>query len=384
MLKVAIIAGEDSGDLCASYLMKAIKISYPQVQFVGIGGIKMQEQGLTSWYDIKLISVIGLSEVLKRLPQLLLLRHKMIKNIVKYQPDCFIGVDAPDFTLFIEKKLKQHNIKTIHYISPSLWAWRYDRIYKIKQTTDLMLCLFPFEPVYYQQQKIKVEFVGHPLASIIESHPDLVYYRNKICDSQIITVQDLVIAVLCGSRKHEIMILAPEAIKAANIIANQLSPTKKIIVLLPVSAALAQCLQLIIDKFEINFDYKIIVNDTLSAIKASDIALVKSGTVSLEVALCKKPMVIFYKLQKLSAYFVAKRLKIKFVGLANIIALELGLKPIIPELLQEQANSTNLAKQLIKVYNDDNLKSDMIKQFHVIHESLKPPINYKKIIADLI
>ncbi len=378
-----MIAGEASGDELASDLMKAIKIYHPDAQFVGIGGPKMQQEGLVSWYDMSRLSIIGLIEVLKNLPQLLVLRYKIIRDIIKYKPDIFIGVDAPDFNFFIEKKLRSKGIKTIHYISPSLWAWRYERIYKIKKSTDAILCLFPFEPEMYRQHQIKAEFIGHPLAAAIESSPDTASYRKEILGVELDDKQ-LVLTVLCGSRKHEIDMLAQESIKAANIIFNTIPKDKTLIVIFPVSKKMVATLEQQISKSNPSFIYKIVIDNTLSAIKACDIALVKSGTVSLEVALCKKPMVIFYKLQPLSAYFIAKRITLNFIGLANIIANKISLEPLIPELLQEKVNGQDIAKELLRIYNDVTLRNNMINQFEAIHKSLERPQNYIEIINKII
>lgn len=381
MLKIAMIAGEASGDSLASDLMKAIKTQYPDAEFVGIGGVKMQEQGFVSWYDMNKLSIIGVIEVLKNLPQLLWLRYRIIKDIIAYKPDVFIGIDAPDFNFYIENQLKKRGIKTIHYISPSLWAWRYERIFKIKKSTDALLCLFPFETEMYQEQGIKSYFIGHPLASEIEYAPDTLAYRKQFLDD---AKDSLVLTILCGSRKHEITMLAPEAIKAANIVSKNLSDSKKLIVLFPVSQKVAPILELELKKIPVDFVYKIIINNTLSAIKACDISLVKSGTVSLEVALCKKPMVVFYKLQPLSAYFIAKRITIKFVGLANIIASKIGLIPVVPELIQDSANATTIANTILSIYNDKILQQEMVDQFQKIHEALQRPINHISIINKAI
>lgn len=383
MLKIAMIAGEASGDALASDLIKAIRIYHPQAQFVGIGGPKMQQEGLVSWYDMSRLSIIGLIEVLKNLPQLLVLRHKIIRDIIKYKPDIFIGVDAPDFNFLIEKKLSQKGIKTIHYISPSLWAWRYERIYKIKKSTNALLCLFPFEPEMYRQQGIKAEFIGHPLAASIEFSPDTARYRKEVLGIELDDKQ-LVLTILCGSRKHEIDMLAQESVKAANIIFDTISKNKALIVIFPVSKKMVPTLEQQILKSNPKFIYKIVSDNTLSAIKACDIALVKSGTVSLEVALCKKPMVIFYKLQPISAYFIAKRLTLNFIGLANIIATKIGLNPLIPELLQDKVNGQDIAKELLRIYDDINLKSNMLEQFKLIHKSLERPQNYIEIINKII
>ncbi len=378
-----MIAGEASGDALASDLIKAIRIYHPQAQFVGIGGPKMQQEGLVSWYEMSKLSIIGLIEVLKNLPQLLVLRHKIIRDIIKYKPDIFIGVDAPDFNFFIENKLRKNGVKTIHYISPSLWAWRYERIYKIKKSTNALLCLFPFEPEMYRQHGIKAEFIGHPLAASIEFSPDTARYRKEVLGIKFDDKQ-LVLTILCGSRKHEIDMLAQESIKAANIIFDTISKNKALTVIFPVSKKMVPALEQQILKSNPKFIYKIVIDNTLSAIKACDIALVKSGTVSLEVALCKKPMVIFYKLQPISAYFIAKRLTLNFIGLANIIATKIGLDPLIPELLQDKVNGQEIAKELLRIYDDIKLRNNMLEQFQLIHQSLERPQNYIEIINKVI
>ncbi len=201
MLKIAIIAGEPSGDMLGSRLMHALKLKASQdIQFMGIGGDNMHQEGLTSSYNMDILSIGGYSiDVFMAIPKILIIRQKIIKQIIDFKPDVFIGVDAPDFNFYVEKKLKQAGIKTVHYVSPTIWAWRYERIFKIKKSTDLMLCLFPMEEPMYLKENIQAKFIGHHLADQIETDIDINLYKNKLnlTNKQVFTV-------LVGSRKREV------------------------------------------------------------------------------------------------------------------------------------------------------------------------------------
>jgi len=359
-LKIAIIAGEPSGDLLASGLMaNLIKNSKKPIEFIGIGGDKMSSFGLKSAYDMSILSIGGYGfDVIRAIPRILYLRHKIIKQIIKFKPDVFIGVDAPDFNFYVEKKLHDAGIKTVHYVSPTIWAWRYERIYSIKKSTDLMLCIFPMEEAIYQKENIKAKFVGHQLANTIELDIDTLKYKEQL------GLKGTVFTILVGSRASEIKNLGKIFIQACNIIHRQVPGAT---FLFPLRDDKTQALFMReLEHEDIKFKYQVLVNQTSSAIKASDMVMAKSGTVTLEVALCKKPLIISYKVSKLTAWLVRRKIKIKYVGQPNILLNE----EVAPELLQAEANPENLAVHFMALYQDHAKQARMAAKFRNLHLEL--------------
>ena len=359
-LKIAIIAGEPSGDLLASGLMaNLIKNSNKPIEFFGVGGDKMAEYGLKSVFNMSILSIGGFGfDVFRAIPRILYLRQKIIKQIIKFKPDFFIGVDAPDFNFYIEKKLRQTGIKTVHYISPTIWAWRYERIHSIKKSTDLMLCIFPMEEEIYQKEDIKAKFVGHQLANSTELDVDTMKYKEQL------GLNGTVFTILVGSRVSEIKNLGKSFIQACNIIYRQVPGAT---FLFPLADDKTQALFMReLANEDIKFKYQVLVNQTSAAIKASDMVLAKSGTVTLEVALCKKPLIISYKVSRFTEWLVKKKIKIKFVGQPNILLNE----EVAPELLQEKANPENLAIHFMSLYQDQAKQARMAAKFRSLHLEL--------------
>jgi lipid-A-disaccharide synthase len=366
MLKIAMIAGEASGDMLASSLISAIQKLYPnEVEFVGIGGKMMSDVGFQSWHNMETLSVMGYIEVVKSLPQLLKLRKTILKELLDYKPDVFIGVDAPDFNFYIENQLKQAGIKTVHYISPTIWAWRYERIHKIKKSTDLMLCIFPFEEAIYHKEQMAARFIGHPMANDIEMDIDSYKYRSKLNLPQ----DKVIYTVLSGSRKREVnsltKILADTCTKIAQNVPNCLF-------LFPfANESTFNIMQEYLDKNQVPFSYQLVLNRTRDALKACDFAIAKSGTVSLEAALCKKPMLICYKINKFTEWMVRKKITIKYVGQPNIIA---G-REVVKEFLQEDANAEQMSQYMIDLYNNKAQQQAMISEFYTLHQQLRQDAN---------
>lgn len=378
MLKIAIIAGEASGDLLASDLMSKLKVlTNENVEFLGIGGKLMQQEGLISSYPMHILSVGGFGlDLILKIPKIVYIRYKIIKKILDFKPDVFIGVDAPDFNFYIEKKLKLKGIKTIHYVSPSLWAWRYDRIYNIKKSTDLVLCLFPFEENIYKKEGINAKYVGHMLADKIELDIDSKYYKEQLHIANF----NNVFTILVGSRVGELKRLSKVFIDTCSIINKHYSDS---IFLFPFSdPSLEDSFLELLQTSNINFNYKTLLNETLCAIKASDMVLAKSGTVTLEVALSKKPMIISYILSPLSIFIVRKKMTTKYVGQPNIILNE----AIVPEIIQEEATAKNLADIFIKIYDDKERVSYIKNKFYELHKMLKINASYNaaKTILDFL
>lgn len=362
MLKIAMIAGEASGDMLASSLMSAIQNEYSgEIEFAGIGGQMMAAQGFKSWHNMETLSVMGYIEVVKSLPQLIKLRYQILRELLEYQPDVFIGVDAPDFNFFIEYKLKQAGIKTVHYISPTIWAWRYERIYKIKNSTDLMLCIFPFEEEIYHKEQIAAKFIGHPMANAIEMDINTHHYRSQLelpHDKTIYTV-------LSGSRKREVNSLAKILIDTCEKI-NAAVPDSWFVFPFANQTTLAIMKQHLAQQ-EVKFKYKLVLNQTRDTLKSCDFVIAKSGTVSLEAALCKKPMLICYKINKFTEWMVRKKITIKYVGQPNIIAN----KEIVKEFLQDDANADSMSSYMIELYHNKHQQQTMIGEFYELHKKLR-------------
>lgn len=376
MLTIAIIAGEPSGDMLAARLIHELKLqAQEEIQFIGIGGDKMAAEGFTSSYNMEILSVGGYGlDVIKAVPKILSIRLKMIKQIVDANVDVFIGVDAPDFNFYVEKKLRQKGIKTVHYVSPTIWAWRYNRIFKIKKTTDLVLCIFPMEAPMYAKENIKAKFIGHHLADQIELDVDTAYYKNKL------ELQGTVFSILVGSRKSEVTSLGKIFIETCNLIEKQIPGATFLFPL--VNQSMHDLFIETIKTSNINFKYKLLINQTSDAIRASDMVLAKSGTVTLEVALCKKPLIISYKISKFTEWLLRKRLYIKFVGQPNILLNE----AVAPELLQDDANPETLSKNFVDLYQDKPRQKYMIDKFYDLHHTLRKnaSVEAAKAVLDLV
>ena len=362
MLKIAMIAGEASGDMLASSLISALQKQYAgKIEFVGIGGRMMSEAGFKSWHNMETLSVMGYIEVIKSLPQLIKLRYQVLKELLEYKPDIFIGVDAPDFTFFIENKLKQAGIKTVHYISPTIWAWRYERIHKIKQSTDLMLCIFPFEEAIYAKENMAAKFIGHPMANEIEMEIDTPYYRQKLGLAQ----DKIIYTVLSGSRKREVESLALILIETCNLIHAKIS--QSLFVFPFANQSTLDIMQQFLSSAQVQFEYKLVLNLTRDALKACDYAIAKSGTVSLEAALCKKPMLICYKINKFTEWMLRRKITIKYVGQPNIIA---GTE-IVKEFLQEDANPVAMSNYMLELHTNSAKRQAMLNEFEQLHRQLR-------------
>jgi lipid-A-disaccharide synthase len=358
--KIAISAAEVSGDLIGSTLIEALKKQDTDLQIEGLCGDKMQQSGCHKRWDMSLVNVMGYTEVLKKLPSLFRLRAVMVKYFVEQKPDVFIGVDAPDFNFVIEKKLKKQGIKTVHFVSPSIWAWRQYRVKKIKRSTDLVLCLFPFEVDFYKKHNQRAVFVGHPLAEKLTPR------KNHTPSKEIL--------LMPGSRTGEIKRLLPELLKTANIMLQQDSSLTFYLVL--ANDELLDLAKKLIGNQIIN----IAINQTHLRMQTADLALVASGTATLELALVGVPMVVVYKLSSIS-YFIASRLiTVKHISLPNVITGKL----LVPELIQNDANAVNIATHGMKILTNNN--TDLIKEFNQIHQNLSCNASEKsaKLILEFI
>ena len=343
-MKIAISAAETSGDLIASSIVKSLLEYQPDCQIEGLVGDKMSDAGCQRLWHIDQANVMGLTEVVNKLPSLLRLRNSMIKYFSENKPDVFIGVDSPDFNFKIEQKLKERGVKTVHFISPSVWAWRSNRIKKIKASTDLMLCLLPFEVDFYEKNGQKALFVGHPLTE------KLLPRQNYKPSKEVL--------LMPGSREAEIKSLLPELLSAVNLMREKDSKIKFSLVL--ANDHFKEWVQKHINKLEIELS----VGDAYTQIVKSDVVIVASGTATLEIAMLGVPMVVVYKLSGVSYQIVKRLLKTNFISLPNVI---LG-KEIVPELIQEKANGKNIANVAMQIIVSDNSK--FVSELRKVHTKL--------------
>lgn len=356
-LCIAIVVGETSGDLLGAGLMSELKKRYSNIEFIGVGGPRMEAEGLSSMFPMERLSVIGITEVFGRIPELLKRRSKLIKDIISIKPDVFIGIDAPDFNLTIELKLRRAGIKTIHYVSPSVWAWKKKRIFKIKEACDLVLALFPFETKIYEAQNIPVTFVGHPLADAIPLEID----KDGIKTELGFSLSTPVVALMPGSRNGEVSRLAPVFFDTAVKILEKYPLIQFVIPC--ANAKRREQLELLLKNY--NLPVRLLDGQSQKALGACDVVLIASGTATLEALLCVRPMVVAYKLTTLSFYLIKSIFKMPYVSLPNILSGRF----VVPELLQKDATPEKLFNALVPLLNGDI--NSQIENFKAMHIELK-------------
>ena len=333
---VAMVAGETSGDLLAGLLLDGMKSRWPELQSVGIGGPQLARRGFDAWWPSDKLAVRGYVEVLRHYREIVGIREQLKIRLLANPPDIFIGVDAPDFNLDLEAALKGQGIKTVHFVSPSIWAWRADRVEKIRRSVDHVLCIFPFEVALLAKHGIAATYVGHPLATVIPMQPDRESARAQLG----LNDSDTVIALLPGSRKSEIKYLAKRFFWAAALI-KKARPAIKFIV--PAIPALKYAIECIASKVGVQ-NLQILAGQSYTALAACDVTLIASGTATLEAALFKRPMVIAYNMNWLS-WIIMQRKKLQpWVGLPNILCEDF----VVPELLQDEATPQALADAVLQ------------------------------------
>lgn len=358
-LKIAIVVGESSGDNLGVDLIKSFKKKYPDAEFKGIAGPQMINEGCESLYPMEELAVIGVWAILKRLPHFLSMRRALAKQLINWQPDVFIGIDAPEFNLGLEGFLRTAGIKTVHYVSPSVWAWRKKRIFKIKRNVDLMLTLFPFEEQIYQEHQIPVACVGHPLANQFDLKPDPGPYRKELG----LTPYDQMIAVLPGSRMSEIEHLGHLFLEV--IAQLQLSnPTLKALVACA-NVRTRDKMQEFIDGMEQPPKVTFHLGKSREIMLASSVILVASGTATLEALLCKRPMVVAYKVSSFSYAIYSRLVNITSFSLPNLLA---GVK-LVPEYIQTDAEVDAIAEEVNQALRY-GMTPQLLSDFNEIHESL--------------
>lgn len=372
-MKIAIVAGEASGDLLGSHLMAALKKHHPHIEFIGIAGPKMIREGAKSLFPIERLSVRGYVEVIKHLPGLLKLRRALYQQLLAAAPDIFIGVDAPDFNFWLEKKLKNKGIPAIHYVGPSIWAWRKGRIGAIKKAVSHILALFPFEPAIYQKAGIPVTYVGHPLADILPMVPHVTEARENLK----LRATQTVIAMLPGSRQGEVEQHAALFIQAAHRINLALIEEGKsdTVFLVPlITRETRELFEKQWHQFLIQLPdnspgptITVMFGHAHDAMEAADLVIVASGTATLEAALLKKPMIITYRMSNLS-WQILKRMRLQpYVGLPNILAE----RYVVPELLQQDATPEKIAETTLKLLSDKAMQTDIQQTFTHMHQQLR-------------
>lgn len=361
-LRIAMLAGEASGDLLGSRLLQALRTRYPSLTAYGIGGPRMQACGFESWYPMEQLAVRGYVEVVRCLPRLLHLRGELKRRLLRDRPDIFIGIDAPDFNLALERDLKASGIPTVHYVSPSIWAWRGERIHKIKRAVDKVLALFPFEVPIYERAGIPVSYVGHPLADELPEHPD----RRGVRERLTIRPESSVVALLPGSRQSEVRQMAELMIATASRIREQISDIHFLVPLVSRETRLI-FEEAVYRQHAEDLPLRILFGHAHEALTAADSAIVASGTATLEAALLKCPMVITYTMPAATAWIMRRKAYLPYVGLPNIIAGEF----IVPELLQEDAQPENLAQAVCNLLGNSRVRSRLQTRFLAMHRELR-------------
>jgi len=358
MIDLGLVAGEASGDLLGAHFVSALKQVHPDLRAAGIAGPRLVAAGVEAIYPSEKLAVNGYVEVLRHLPELLWMRACITRHFLRERPRVFVGIDAPDFNFTLETRLKQAGIPTVHFVSPSLWAWRPERIHRIKQAVSHMLVVFPFEEKIYRDAGIPVTYVGHPLADVIPLEPDTAAARAALG-----LAAGPVIALLPGSRLTEVTRHARLMLDAAMLILKR-HPSAQF-VLPAASEAAAQLIRQAAQ--ELRLPLHILDGQSHIALAACDVALVASGTATLEAALFKKPMVITYRVPALTAYLMRKKALLPWIGLPNILARDF----VVPERVQEAATPGNLAADALAWLDDAPRRQAVVETFRTMHLSLR-------------
>lgn len=359
-LHIGIVVGEASGDILGAALIAELRRHFPNAEFSGIGGPLMLAQGFHSYFPQDRLAVMGLVEPLKRLPELLRIRKFLREHFIAEPPAVFIGIDSPDFTIPLEQSLKQQGIKTVHYVSPSVWAWRQKRIFRIARSVDLMLTLLPFEAQFYRQHQVPVEFVGHHLADAIPEHINQAQARERLG----LPAKGRIIALLPGSRSGEVERMGELFLQAARLCYER-APDVQFIIPAANPERYRQ-LHLVLSNFS-DLPVKLVQGHSQDAMAAADALLLASGTVALEALLLKRPMVVAYKMAPLSFKILSWLIKTPYVSLPNLLAQEM----LVPELLQNQATPEALCNAVMN-YLDNPAEAEQLQaRFAAMHRELK-------------
>lgn len=362
-MRIALVAGEASGDTLGAALIEALRRRFPGATFAGVAGPKMKAQGCEAWFESEELAVMGLTEILKHLPRLLRMRAALTDRLLEWRPDVFVGIDSPEFNLGLARKLKRHGLRTVQYVSPQVWAWRQGRVRTIGEACDLVLCLLPFEPEFYREHGVRAAFVGHPLADQIPMEIDRSIARAELGIPQ----GARVLAVLPGSRRGEVERLADVFAGAAQLLAARVPGLISIAPMVtPTLRDLfaARCAEL-----APRAAVRMLDGNSRVALAAADVVLVASGTATLETALSKRPMVVAYKLGAVTAFLLRqlKLVKLKHFSQPNLLARA----ELVPEFFQEAASAVNLADALARWLERPAEVERVQKEFAAIHAQLR-------------
>ncbi|TZF91163.1 lipid-A-disaccharide synthase [Cognatilysobacter lacus] len=365
--RVAIVAGEASGDLLGAGLIDSLRERWPDAEFAGIGGERMRAAGFSAWHDAGELAVMGLAEVLRHLPRLLRLRRRLRERVLEWRPDVFVGIDAPDFNLGVERWLKARGVATVHYVSPSVWAWREGRAAKIGRSADRVLCLFPMEPAIYAKHGVDARFVGHPLADEMALESDRASARTALG----LPAVGPVLAMLPGSRTGEIEKLGADFLAAAALVREAMPDLR---VVAPMANRHArQVFEHVLAQSPareaLGDSLRVIDGDARSLMVASDVVLLASGTATLEAMLAKRPMVVAYKVAA-STYRLVKglgMLKVDRYALPNILAGE----ELVPELMQQECTPDRLAAAVLRWFREPAVADALGPRFMKLHQDLR-------------
>ena len=362
---IALVAGEVSGDILGAGLIRALKVKYPNARFVGIAGERMIAEGCETLVDMEEIAVMGLAEIVKHLPRLLKIRKMLVETMSAQKPDIFIGIDAPEFNLYVEDKLKAQGIKTVHYVSPSVWAWRQKRIYKIARATDLVLAFLPFEKAFYDRFNVPCHFVGHTMADSIPLKPD----RHEACNVLNIDEKQRYMAILVGSRSAEVELLSEPFLQTALRLKEKFPDLKFLVPL--INQKRRQQFEQFKAHLAPDLDMILLDGNARQAMIAAEVTLLASGTAALECMLCKSPMVVGYRMKPLT-YFLAKHLvKTPYISLPNLLADEM----LVPEMIQEDCTAEKLTEKLTPYLEQDESavqnRHVLIQRFTKLHQQIQ-------------
>jgi lipid-A-disaccharide synthase len=363
VVRIAMVAGEASGDLLGGHLIAALKQQLPDAVFYGIGGPRMQSQGMECWWPMGKLSVMGYWDALKHYREIAGIRRQLKKRLLDLRPDIFIGIDAPDFNLGLESALKSAGVPTIHYVSPSIWAWRGGRIHKIGRAVRRVLALFPMEPPLYEKAGIPVTYVGHPMADSIPLETSRQAVREKLA----LPRDYPIIALLPGSRRGELETMGELFVQTAKLIRERFLPEAVFVVPLATRETRLQFEAAIYRQQAADIPFRLLFGHAQDAVGAADVALIASGTATLEAALIKRPMVITYKIAKFSYWLMKRMAYLPYVGLPNVLCGRF----VVPELLQHEATPENLAEALVKLYEDKEGAKAIEAAFTDLHLQLR-------------
>ena len=361
IVRIALVAGEHSGDILGADLIRALKLLYPQAEFYGIGGERMKAEGFSALFDMEELAVMGIVEVLGRLPRLLQVRKELLQHLTATQPDVFIGIDAPDFNIPVELKLKAAGIKTVHYVSPSVWAWRQKRIFKIAKATNMVLALLPFEKAFYDKFAVPCSFVGHTLADQMPLQPDKAAAKAELG----LNPEAPVLAVMPGSRTNEIKLLAADYLLAAAELKRQ-QPDLQLICNM-VTEQKAELFRQIKQQVAPDLAVQLEIGKARTTLTAADAVFIASGTATLEAMLAKTAMVVGYKMNWLTHQIAKRLVKLKFFSLPNLLAD----KALVTELLQEQVTVQNLVKAMAPLLQDRKAQQACVGSFTELHQLIR-------------